>query len=271
MKNTVHQTLRGMQMDWEEEKCRYGKEITWLLYDTGMIKTWYRDKPEGWVMVSGLWTPFYIQLRPFSSYPNSKEILGKVGATLSKLIRKESPHVNKLVGVAAAGIPIAIAITIFSGIPSCYTRKQEDIRNVADFEEKIKRYGEHSLVEGEIEDGDVIAIVDDLVTRFDSKLLALEQVKYEAKRREKETGKKLHFTCKDVVVLLDREQGARERAKSLDINLFSLIPFKSKGISWLKERMAKEEYNVIVDYLGNDAKYQDKKIQRELMNMAKNV
>jgi len=255
-------------MTWTEEKERLGKEIIYMLYDQGMIRTWYRDKPEGWVMVSGLWTPFYIHLRPLSSYSNSREILRRVGIALGRMIRQEAPHINKLVGVAAAGVPIAIAITMQEGIPSCYTRKLEGVKTIEDFESRIRDYGEHSLMEGEIEDGDVIAIVDDLVTRFDSKILALEQVRYEVKRREKETGKKVNVTCKDVVVLVDREQGAFERARSLGMNLYSLIPFKSKGIHWLKKRITSIEYEIMLDYLNDDLKYQDKKIQSRLIDLA---
>ena len=106
------------------------------------------------------------------------------------------------------------------------------------------------------------------MTKFDSKLLALEQVNYEARRREKEKAKELHLTCEDVVVLLDREQGAKEKAKSMYVNLFSFIPFKSKGIYRLKDKMAPEEYRTIVDYLSDDTKYQDTKIQKELLNTA---
>jgi orotate phosphoribosyltransferase len=251
-------------MEWSEEKGNLGKKITQMLFSQGMIKTWYRDKPDGWVTVSGLWSPFYIQLRPLSSYANSREILQHVGTGMGKLIRHEAPHVNKLIGVAAAGIPIAVAITMQEGIPSCYTRKLEGIKSIDEFESRIHEYGEHALIEGEIADGDVIGVVDDLVTRFDSKLLALEQVKHEIGRREKECAKKLNVTCKDIFVLLDREQGAVEKARSLDLNLYSLIPFKSKGIHWLKESLTKLEYDTIVDYLGNYAKYQDKNVQRKL-------
>ncbi|MCJ7645314.1 hypothetical protein MUO65_00145 [bacterium] len=254
-------------MAWPSKKDAYGKEIIQMLYDQGMIKTWYKDRPEGWTLVSGLWTPFYIQLRPLSSYPHSKDMLKKIGLAMGKSIANEAPRINKLVGVATAGIPIAVATTIFSGVPSCYTRKIEGISNLSDFDKKIKEYGEHSLVEGEIDEGDALAIIDDLVTRFDSKLLALKQIQYEVMRREKETGRTLHVTCKDVFVVLDREQGATERASDMNMNLFSLIPFKSNGIHWLKERMRPEEYRVIVDYLSNDGKYQDKKIQTELANL----
>jgi orotate phosphoribosyltransferase len=256
-------------MSWKKEKERLGKELIGILYDHGMIKTWYRDRPEGWTLVSGIWSPFYIQLRPLSSYPNSRELLSKVGIAMGKMIEEEVPQtINKLVGVAVAGIPIAVATTIFSGIPSCYTRKLEGIKTTADLEKWIQHYGEHSLVEGELKDGDVIAIVDDLVTKFDTKILAIEQIKHEVKRREKQTRRRLNVTCESVVVIIDREQGAAEVAKNVGIGLYSLIPFKSKGLWWLKGKMTEEEYKVIRDYLEDAGKYQYEEIKKELRQMA---
>lgn len=255
-------------MEWALEKEELGKELTILLYENGMIKTWFRDNPAGWRLISGLWSPFYIQLRPLSSYPNSKTILNKVGTAMGRLLMEEIPEANRIVGIASAGIPIAIATTIFSGIPSCYTRKLEGVKTIEDFEKRVKEYGEHSLVEGMLEDNDNVVLVDDLATKFDSKAIAFEQVKYEIRKREKEMGTKLNITCKHVAVLLDREQGATEKAESLGVTLHSLIPFKTKCTTWLKERMADEEYNVIRDYLQNEKTYQSKEKQDELYKIA---
>jgi orotate phosphoribosyltransferase len=219
-------------MAWLQEKKQVGKEITEALYENGMIKTWWRDKSEGWKLVSGIWSPFYINLRPIASYPNSREILTKVGTVMGDMIKEECPEVNKIVGIANAGIPIATAITFTSGIPMCYTRKLEGVKNIEQLESKIKEYGEHSLVEGELNNGDVISLVDDLVTRFDSKYIGERQVEYEAEKRN------ISVTCKHVNVLLDREQGASERAKELGMSLHSLIPFKSEGLWWLRDKLA---------------------------------
>jgi len=228
-------------MKWRDEKEQLGKKIIHLLYEQGMIRTSYRDKPEGWILVSGIWSPFYIQLRPLVSYPSTLKL---VGEALGKLVKNECPNVNRIVGVAMAGIPIATVVSLLADIPSCYTRKLEGIRSLSDFHRLFKQYGEHSMLEGELTAYDQIAIVDDLVTRLDSKLIAIEQVKFEAKKRELEG-----IRIKDIVVLFDREQGAVETATENALSLHSLIPFKTKGLSWLKPKLEKEEYNIIAEYL----------------------
>jgi len=244
-------------MAWKEEKEELGREITRLLYEKGLIKTWYRDNSGGWTLVSGLWSPFYIQLRPLPSYP---ELLKKVGYALGKIIKEECKAVNKVVGVAMTGIPIACAIAIQEGIPSLWTRKI-DVRSLDEFKKYVESYGEHTLVEGEFETGDRIAVIDDLATKFDSKLVAIEQISQEAGKRG------LKVECKDVIVLLDREQGAAEVASQHGISFHSLIPFKSKGIRWLKNSLSEIEYEVITEYLRDEKKYQDAEVQKELYEL----
>lgn len=250
-----------IRVSWKNEREKLGKDIIQSLYKEGMIKTWYRDKSDGWYLTSGLWSPFYIQLRPLSSYP---KILKKVGYALGKIIKEEIKDADKIIGVAMAGIPIATAITLTEEIPSGFTRKLEGVRNVNEFRSSIEKYGEHALIEGELGSGDNLVVVDDLVTKFDSKLITIEQIKYEVKRRGLSNVK-----CENVVVLFDREQGAEKSAMEHNIKLHSLIPFRTKGISWLADFLAEDEYGVIVDYLDNPIKYQNLNIQTNLENMAK--
>lgn len=234
-----------------------------------MIETWYKDKPDGWTLVSGLWSPFYINLRLLGSKSRSDEILTEIGSAMGAMIKKKLPYVNKLVGVYIAGIPLATAITMTTGIPSCYARNLPRIKSIDDFYQNIEQlkkeleeHGQHRLVEGDFRDGDRIAIVDDLVTTFKTKLITRAQI-YEAAK-----DKGVNVTCEDVVVLIDREQGAREVASSVGMRLWALIPFKSKGIKWLKDKMNHIEYKVIVDYLKEPQKYQNSKIQDKLRRVA---
>lgn len=247
-------------MDWENEKERLGKEIIFSFYNEGMIKTWYRDKPEGWFLVSGLWSPMYIQLRGLLSYP---KLLAKIGNALSQMIEFEIKNATKLVGIAMAGIPIAVATSLSADIPCAMTRKLDNIKTINDFENNLKTYGEHSLLEGELASHDRVVLIDDLVTRFDSKLVALKQVEYEIKKRTLND-----VICSDVVVVFDREQGAKQEALKYKVQLHSLISFKSTGIKWLAELMSKKEVDVLTDYLDDSEKYQNPEIQVQLMNDA---
>lgn len=244
---------------WKALKENQGKTIIERLYKVGMIKTWYKDKPEGWTLVPGLWSPFYINLRPLSLHP---ELLEQVSFALGRLIREECPDVNGIIGVAMAGIPIATAISIKTRIPSGYTRKIEGVKTKEDFNRFIKEYGEHSLIEGIPENGGEIAIVDDLVTKFGSKEVAIEQLDFELKLRG------INGRCSEVVVLLDREQGAEKSAIEQGVELHSLIPFKSKGIKWLSGVLASREREVITAYLENPGIYQDASMQAELQQEA---
>lgn len=256
-----------LAMTYNKEKL--GRKITQLLYDEGMIETWYRDKPEGWTLVSGIWSPFYINLRAIVSKKDSTGILREIGTAMGEMIREEIPEINKLVGVYIAGIPLATAITITSGIPSCFARHLPGISTPEEFDKKIgrlkeglKKYGQHLLVEGDFCDGDRIAIVDDLVTKFGTKLVTHKQVS------EASSDRGVNISCRDVVVLIDREQGAAKVAKKHGMRLWALIPFKSKGIGWLKDRMDELEFKIVTDYLKDERKYQDSKTQMELLSMA---
>ena len=211
------------------------------IYENRMLLTSVRDKPEGWTLHSGLWSPFYIQLRILSSFP---ETLKKVGQALGTLIKEEAPHINRLVGIAFAGIPIATATSLSSGIPACHTRKIIGVRTEQELQEAISKYGQHSLLEGEAKDGDAICLVDDLVTGMESKLVARSQVITELEKRSVSD-----FTVDDIAVVVDRQQGARKRANELKINLHTLIDLVDEGLPLIKDRMTEKEFTMVSDYL----------------------
>ena len=247
--------------DWTAEKEEWGRAITEALYRRGMIRTWLRDRPEGWTLISGLWSPVYIQLRPLCSHP---DLLAEVGRALDALVRNEAPHVTRLVGIAMAGVPIATAASLAGGMPMAFTRKLEGVRRIEEVAAAIAGYGDHSLVEGEMDGGDAIACVDDLVTRFDSKRIAAALVAHEAERRG--LG---HVDCADVAVLLDREQGAAAAAAEAGMRLHAVIPLRSRGLEWLTGAMAPEEIEVIAEYLDDPAPYQEESRRDKLISMAR--
>ncbi len=247
-------------MPWKDEKEHLAKEIVSLLYQHRMIRTFYRDRPEGWTLVSGLYSPLYVQLRPLVSYP---AVFEKVCRAMGRMIREEAPELTKIVGIAMAGVPFAAGLALVAGISAGFTRKMEKVKSVEAFRKVVEEYGEHALVEGELSDRETIGLVDDLVTRFDSKLVAIEQVKYEVQRR----GLK-EVECAKVIVLLDREQGGQAAAEKHGIQLLSLVPFKTVGLPLLEGAMEKVEWETLRRYLDDPEKFQDKTVQAELAKLA---
>jgi uridine monophosphate synthetase len=253
-------------MSDEDAKLRQlEKRIMQGLLREGMVKTWYRDKPEGWTLASGMYSPFFINLRLISSASPElyRDVATAFGAKL-KEIGHTADGKHRIVGIAMAGIPFANAVTLQQGIPSLYTRKlPEEVKTPEDVENYLKAHGQKALVEGEMRSGDTIVLVDDLVTRFDSKLLAFAQLQQEIAAR-----KLKDVTVKDIVVLLDREQGGADKAREHGLNLHAIIKFKSDGLDLLKDTLSQTEYDVIKDYLDNPQKYQNAEEQMRLRKMA---
>ncbi len=224
------------------------KEIMIDIYQNKMLLTSERDRPEGWTLISGLWSPFYIQLRLVNSFPTT---LLKVGKAMAQMIKEEAPHINKLVGIAFAGVPIATAVSLVSGIPAVHTRKLTGVKSEEDLQNVLQSYGQHTLVEGVLEDGDALCLVDDLVTGLTSKVTARAQVKVELEKRGV-----ADVTCDDVAVIVDRQQGANEAALSLGINLHPLIKFVDEGLPFLKGIMSDAEHKLVSEYLVNPQAFQ---------------
>lgn len=221
-------------------------EVVRTLFDEGLIRTWYRHQKQGWILRSGMWSPFYVQLRPLVSKP---KLLGAIGQALANLMANECPRVSRVVGVAMAGIPIAVSTSLSSGIPAAYTRKV--VRANDSFH---PTYGEHSLIEGDLQDRDVVAVIDDVVTRFDSKLEAIEQLQQEADR----VGIKI--SCHDVCVVVNRLQTQVPSG----IRLHSLVQLTPDKVDTLKPFLLPPEYEVIDQYLKDPQSFQDADVQNAL-------
>ena len=136
-------------------------------------------------------------------------------------------------------------------------------RTEAGAAEELQQYGQHAAVEGQIEAGDQLLLVDDLVTRFDSKLIAARQVQHEIERRGLEA-----VSCSDVLVVVDREQGGADAASEAGFTLRSLIRLKSQGMDLLRPHLSATEYDVVCSYLSDPAAFQSVEVQRQLRVVA---
>ena len=95
----------------------------------------------------------------------------------------------------------------------------------------------------EIQDGDKIGVVDDLITTSGSKTEACDLVRLEAKRRN------INVDVIGVYVLLDREQGGRETLQREGLELYSVTTIR-EAAKCLKDLgiLTSQLYNIINDY-----------------------
>jgi orotate phosphoribosyltransferase len=248
-------TLR--RVSWETRKQELAGELVRRLYAAGVVRTWLRDRPEGWELMSGAWSPFYVNFRDAPADPALFRFLVDAGA---ELVREELPEATQLVGLAAAGVPFAAGFAYKLGLPMGYTRKLPGVRRVEDLAgHEAESYGSHRLVEGGFRPGDRVALVDDLVTGFDSKEIALRQLAIELERRGVED-----VQVAAVVVFVERGAEARTRAAAAGVRLVSLTVLDDRSIEALRGAASDRELDVVAAYLRDPAPFQDPARRAEL-------
>ncbi|ELZ18397.1 orotate phosphoribosyltransferase [Haloterrigena salina JCM 13891] len=106
---------------------------------------------------------------------------------------------DKLGGVALGGVPLAAATSVAAGVPYVIARKQR------------KEYGTGNLIEGRLEDGEEVVVVEDIVTTGTSLVEAVEALR--------EAG----ATVERALVVVDREEGGRENVEEAGVELEALV------------------------------------------------
>ncbi len=143
---------------------------------------------------SGLQSPIYIDLRRVIAYP---KLLQQIAEAYLPVLGPLS--FDRIAGLPYAAIPIATAISLAGNYPMIYPRKE------------AKSYGTKAEIEGEYHAGETVVVIDDLATTGGSKFEAIEKL----------TGAGL--VVKDVVVLIDRQSGAKESLAQAGYSMHAVL------------------------------------------------
>ena len=143
---------------------------------------------------SGKKSSYYINMKKAITEP---EIL----STISKLITEkiEGENVDKVAGPALGAVPIATAVSLESKLPLLMIRKEK------------KGYGTSKLIEGELNSGDNVIVVEDVSTTGGSLLKAIKAI-------QDNGGNVVR-----AFVVVDRQEGAIDEFKKEGIKLEPLI------------------------------------------------
>ena len=172
----------------EKEKT----ELSRILHKIGAIKF------GTFKLTSGRTSPYYIDLRIVPSFPEAFE---RVCDIYVKLAETElgAQNFDRIAGIPTAGIPFASLIAYHVKKPFFYIRP------------KAKLHGRGRRIEGILMPGNRVLLVDDLITTGLSLRKAANAIRAEG------------GVVSDALVLLDREEGGRERLKKDNITLHYLL------------------------------------------------
>ncbi len=134
-------------------------EVAGDLLNIGAIKL-SPEEPFTWA--SGWKSPIYCDNRLSLSYP---EVRSKIKTALGLAISNSFNGIDVIAGVATAGIPQGALVAEELGLPFIYVRS------------KSKGHGLQNMIEGRIEKGQKVLLVEDLISTGGSSLAAAEALR----------------------------------------------------------------------------------------------
>lgn len=169
-------------------------------------------------------SPFYIDLRNAVRCPSFRPLITR--AFLEKI------QEDGLVFQRVADIPLSIS-PVVTEISNALNIGQLTLRT------EKKEHGLKAMVLGEYKPGETVLICDDLITGADSKLEAIECTQ--------STG----LAVKDILVLIDRDQGGSQKLAEAGYKLHAIFNWRALCQYYFeKGYIDKAKYDEIFKYLG---------------------
>lgn len=152
---------------------------------------------------SGSESPIYMDLRRLITYP---PILRRVAAAYAQKLQELT--FDRLAGIPYAALPIGTAIALETGRPLIYPRRE------------AKGYGTRAEIEGEYVAGETVVVIDDVTTNGESKFEAIHKLEAAG------------LVVRDIVVLIDRMQGAQAVLAAAGYTLHSVLTLPALLDQW---------------------------------------
>jgi orotate phosphoribosyltransferase len=144
---------------------------------------------------SGRRSSYYLDKYRFETLP---ELLGPLGERLAAAVREHEPDAVRLAGPALGAVALAASASLASGLPFVIVR------------DSAKEYGTANRLEGPFEAGELVCLIEDVVTSGGALAEAVAAVR--------EAG----LVVRNAVCVVDREEGGADELARLGVRLRSL-------------------------------------------------
>jgi orotate phosphoribosyltransferase len=199
----------------------------WLaqtLYDIGAVQF-----GEFTVSQSAMKSPIFINPKKLISNPMALRVAAKLidqEVQLAQSLRKPRVHPFEVVaGIPVGGLLLALAYALESSTPCIYPRLSQQGTGTRG-------------IEGEFQKGNRALLIDDLITTGSS---TVTTARFLAEH---------DVVVKDVIVLIDREQGATEQLKHYGYNLISILKLEVMLNHYRSQDLiTQEQYEASISYL----------------------
>ncbi len=148
------------------------------------------------VLRSGRRSKFYLDKYRFETLP---KLLAPLGEALADAAREIEPDAARLAGPELGAVPLVSAASLASGLPFLIVRKE------------AKSYGTGNRLEGFFEEGELVCLVEDVVTSGGASVHSVEALR------------EASLDVRHAVCVVDREEGGADALARVGVRLEPLF------------------------------------------------
>jgi orotate phosphoribosyltransferase len=158
---------------------------------------------------SGKRSTWYLDKYRFETDP---EVLRELGDALAEAVREHEPDAIRLAGPALGAVALAASASLSSGLPFIIVRGE------------TKEYGTANRIEGPFEPGELVCLLEDVVTTGGALAEAVSALREEG------------LVVRNAVCVVDREEGGSDALARLGVRLRTL--FRAEELLELRKTAA---------------------------------
>ena len=148
------------------------------------------------VLASGAKSDYYIDVKKAITEP---KVLYLISQLMAERMQIDNIRPDRIAGVVLGSVPLATALSLATGIPYVMIRKEK------------KDHGTGKLIEGDLNPGDKVLVVEDVITTAGSSIKAIATLR--------ENGAEVTH----VMSVIDREGGGRENLEEIGVGFKPLV------------------------------------------------